>query len=49
MTSRDHIAGRVFGLVAVVALGALALLYMADVGGDVMLAVIAALTPSAAP
>ncbi len=34
-----------FGLVAFMALGALVLPYMADVGADALLAVIAAVTP----
>jgi hypothetical protein len=47
MTS--SLLARLFGLVAFIALAALVLLYMADVGGNVLLAVIAAVTPSATP
>jgi hypothetical protein len=37
------------GVVALMTLGALGLLYMADVGADVILAAVAALTPGAGP
>jgi hypothetical protein len=42
------VAARLFGLVAFMTLGAVVLLSMAGVGADVILAVIAAVTPSAA-
>jgi hypothetical protein len=42
------LAARLFGLVAFMTLGAVVLLSMAGVGADVILAVIAAVTPSAA-
>jgi uncharacterized membrane protein HdeD (DUF308 family) len=42
------LAARLFGLLAFMTLGALVVLSMAGVGADVILAVIAAVTPSAA-
>jgi hypothetical protein len=46
---RRGLLAPLFGLVAFMALGALVLLYMADAGADVILAVIAAVTPGAPP
>jgi hypothetical protein len=43
MTSSVHLAAWVFGaVVAVMTVGALALLYMVDVGAEILLAVVAA-------
>jgi hypothetical protein len=41
----EVISALLFGLVAFIALGALVASYMADVGADVLLAVISAVTP----
>ena len=46
MTLRGLVA-LLFGFVAFMALGALVLLYMTDVGADVLVAVISAVTPPA--
>jgi hypothetical protein len=45
MTTQQPIAALLFGLVAFLTLGASVLLYMTGVGADVLLAIVAALTP----
>jgi hypothetical protein len=49
MTTLRSLVALLFGLAAFTTLGALLFPYMVDVGADVMLAVIAAVTPPAAP
>jgi hypothetical protein len=49
MTSSDYVRRGLFGLVALAIVGALALPYVVGVAVDVFLAVIAAVTPGAAP
>jgi hypothetical protein len=46
---KASVFGLLFGLIAFTTLGVLVLLYMTEVGAEVFLAVIAALTPPAAP
>jgi hypothetical protein len=45
MKAPEMISALLFGLVAFMALGALVVPYMADVGADALLAVISAVTP----
>jgi hypothetical protein len=45
MSTKRHLPGLLSGLAAFMTLGGLVLMYMADVGSAVFLAVIAAVTP----